>query len=88
VALGAIVSDVSLMQCDMCTKTHPTTGRYSMPVAWVQVEVWGGGVWATGSTMHACSKECAARLFHKLCNESGGVPATDRPLLETGRPYR
>lgn len=87
-AVGAIVSASTVTKCDVCAKV--TDGNaYRPPAPWVAVDIRGGGVWASTETHHACSQECAARLFYKLADKSGGIPSTaDRPLLETGHPFR
>lgn len=87
-ALGAIVSASTVTKCDVCEKV--TGGNaFRPPVPWVAIEIRGGDVWASTETHHACSKECAARLFYRLADKSGGIPATaDRRALETGHPFR
>lgn len=84
------MSEISSTKCDVCGAVT-SHNRFNLPASWVSVEVKGGGAspWLTREVAHACTKECAARLFYKLTDESGGIPATgDRPRLETGRPYR
>lgn len=83
------MSTASVMKCDVCEATRPAANRYNLPPGWVQIEVVGGGMWVAGDTMHACSKACAARLFYKLADESGGMPARDGNVNpKTGQPYR
>lgn len=84
------MSEISSTKCDVCGEVT-SHNPYNLPASWVSVEVKGGGAspWSVREMAHACSKECAARLFYKLADESGGIPAAaDRPLLKTGRPYR
>lgn len=89
-ALGAIVSASELTICDVCGKQEPGSAYRPRP-PWVAVEVRGSGVWASTQTHHACSKECTARLFYKLADLSGGIPAANVGKSidpKTGQPYR
>ena len=88
-AVGAIVSAINSTKCDACNEVTANS-PYSLPRSWMRIQLHGGsGVWAVGEEKHACSKACAARVFYKLADACGGIPATaGRPLLETGRPYR
>ncbi len=81
------MSTITSTKCDACG-TVTACDRWQLPRAWITLEIKGGGTWATTEFLHACSKECAARVFLALAEKSGGVPRATDPVLLTQGPYR
>ncbi len=81
------MSTITSTKCDACCKLGEGD-RWQLPAVWIAIEIKGGGTWASSTTKHACSKECAARIFLALAEESGGIPRAADPVLLTQGPYR